>query len=136
MATVDIVRVNLFDGQTEFIKAGAASSFWASEKSVSRIRSFTLPIGIVSGVAFDSKIVEASAGDILLLCSDGIGEDESRIAKVLLQDRNKPLQELTDDICRQAENAKEINADDRTAAAVRLIRYELPGSSQTVSSER
>ncbi len=120
LATVDIVKVNLHTGETQFIKAGAASSYWASEKNVSRIRSFTLPLGIVEGIGFDSKRVMASAGDTLLLVSDGVQMQETELAKQIISHQQKPLQALTDCICAE-EVSKE--QDDRTAAAVRLVLY-------------
>ena len=123
LATVDIVRVDLYRGEAEFVKAGAASSFWANEKSVSRIRSFTLPIGIVSGISFDSKTVQLAPGDTLLLCSDGIGDDEGWIAKKLVQNKGQPLQTLTDSICEEALSRCKENPDDMTAAAVCLVQY-------------
>ncbi len=122
LATVDIIRVDLHSGEAMFFKAGAASSYWANEKSVSRIRSFTLPLGIVEGIRFDSKKVAAKEGDILLLCSDGIAAEDESIAKTLFQCRDKPLKQLTDRLC--ADSAQEQDPDDKTVAAIRILRYQ------------
>ena len=123
LATVDIIYLDLYSGEAEFIKAGAASSFWVSDKNVTRIRSFTLPLGIVSGIRFDSKKITAMPGDTLLLLSDGIEEEENRLAKVMFDLRDKPLDILVDRIC--ALEGAQTKADDKTAAAIRLIRYDL-----------
>ncbi len=122
LATVDIIKVDLHTAQTQFIKAGAAASYWASEKNVSRIRSFTLPLGIVEGIGFDSKRVDAAAGDILLLVSDGVEMEETKIAKSIFAHRDKPLQTLTDSLCADTQQ-EDTKQDDQTAAAIRIIQY-------------
>ncbi len=122
LATVDIIKVDLYQGEAEFIKAGAASSFFAGEKSVSRIRSFTLPIGIVSNINFDSKRIKAQAGNIMLLLSDGVEEEDGWIAKQLVSGNYANMKELTNQICTQAVKHNESERDDITAAAVRLVQ--------------
>ncbi|MCQ2478112.1 MAG: SpoIIE family protein phosphatase [Clostridia bacterium] len=71
LATVDIASIDLFTGQTEFYKAGAAPSIVRRSGRTGKAESTSLPIGIIKDVAFDKAGIRLKDGDILLLMSDG-----------------------------------------------------------------
>ncbi len=124
-ATADMVKLDLYEGKAEFIKAGAASSFLANGKTVSRIRSFTLPIGIVSGVNFDSRKVDVSPGDLILLTSDGVPEEkEQLVARRILECKDEKAEKLAKAVCEEAAKGEEAEKDDITAAVLRIAKLE------------
>ena len=70
--TIDAVTVDLYTGQTEFIKAGANTSYVKTAKSVRKLSSTSLPVGIIDDVDIDTSSYCAKDGDIIVLISDGI----------------------------------------------------------------
>ena len=72
LATVDIASIDLFTGNTELYKAGAAPTLVRRGGKSGRAESTSLPIGILKDVAFDRAGIRLRANDILLLVSDGV----------------------------------------------------------------
>ena len=73
-ATLDTMILDLFSGNVEFIKNGAAPTFVKNKESVDIVKSIALPTGIVNDidlVVFDRDIED---GDIIVMCTDGIVE--------------------------------------------------------------
>jgi stage II sporulation protein E len=72
LATIDICTVDLFTGQAEFYKAGAAPSYILRSGRAGYVESTSLPAGILRGVAFEKSAVTLRAGDTVVLDSDGV----------------------------------------------------------------
>ena len=72
LATVDIASVNLYTGQADFYKAGAAPSFLLKGRKAGYIQSTSLPAGILEGIAFEHAAAALKEGDLLVLVSDGV----------------------------------------------------------------
>ena len=71
-ATLDIAIIDLYNGNIEFLKSGACPTYIKNKKNVQIIKSNSLPTGMLEQnniQTFDRDIV---AGDIMLMCSDGI----------------------------------------------------------------
>lgn len=121
LATLDAVCIDLYNGETEFMKAGAAATFIRHKDSVATIEDSSLPVGILSDVAFTSSTAPLSEGDIILIVSDGIlGECNSWIKHELKEwdTRNSP-DELAEFIVNSAcERKIGKPLDDMTAIAV------------------
>ncbi len=75
LSTMDIASIDLFSGETELYKAGAAPTVVRRSGRTGKAASSSLPIGILSEVAFDKAAIKLSAGDILVLLSDGASFD-------------------------------------------------------------
>jgi len=73
-ATVDLMCIDLFTGETYFYKYGAAPSYVRSGKSVRRVRSENLAAGLVAGEGEGPDIVKMrlKPGNIALVASDGV----------------------------------------------------------------
>jgi stage II sporulation protein E len=71
-ATVDLVLIDLFDGQAEFIKIGAASSYLKRGPDVISIKSTSLPAGILNTVDAERTEMHLQPGDLIVLASDGV----------------------------------------------------------------
>lgn len=78
LATIDVTSFDLFTGETEVLKAGAAPTFILHGGKVYETNSNSLPAGILRGVSFDKKNATLGEGDMLIMVSDGataIGND-------------------------------------------------------------
>lgn len=70
--TVDLNNIDLYSGETSFIKVGSASSFIKRANGVEVIDSKTLPIGVLDKL--DVEVIEknVSNGDLIIMISDGV----------------------------------------------------------------
>jgi len=74
LATVDITCLDLFTGQVELLKAGAAPTIIRRSGIAGKAQSTSLPAGILREVGFDKATVKIHAGDIVLMMSDGVSD--------------------------------------------------------------
>lgn len=72
LATLDITTFDLFTGKTEFLKAGAAPTFLKRAGHIGRIESQSMPVGILRGAEFEHNTLTLSAGDLVVMVSDGV----------------------------------------------------------------
>lgn len=71
-ATLDIAIVDLYKGNIEFIKSGACPTYIKNNKKVQIIKANSLPAGIINNTNLQSFDRDINAGDIMLMCTDGI----------------------------------------------------------------
>ncbi len=73
-ATVDLMCIDLFSGETYFYKYGAAPSYVKSGKTVRRVRSENLAAGLVVGEGDGPDIVKMrlKPGSVAIVASDGV----------------------------------------------------------------
>lgn len=124
LATLDIMRINLYTGETEFYKAGAAVSFIKKAEKVTEIRQPSMPIGILSEVNFNVSKDKMTEGNIALLASDGAFEYSELAVKnslaVAYDEKVEEIAERTATKAKKAGNGK--RSDDITVITVRLIK--------------
>ena len=121
-ATVDLMCVDLFSGETCFYKYGAAPSYVCSGKSVQRIRGLSLAAGLSlgGGSAPDVVRMKLSPGSTAIIVSDGViadGEDEW--LKNLLLRGGEDMKTLAKNTLREAERLYG-GSDDMTVVTVRV----------------
>lgn len=75
MATLDMCRIDLKNGECTFVKAGAASAFIKRGNMVERISSDTLPLGLMAGGEERETQRQLQDGDMVILVSDGVIQD-------------------------------------------------------------
>ena len=75
-ATLDISILDLYKGNMELIKNGACPTYIKRNKSVELIKSDSLPTGLVKDIDLDVFEKDLQAGDIIVMCSDGIIESK------------------------------------------------------------
>ncbi len=71
-STLDICCVDLYCGETEFIKMGAVSTYILRDKDVSVIKSSSLPMGILNDVDLEITKKPLKDKDIIVMITDGI----------------------------------------------------------------
>ena len=124
IATVDGISVNVYTGETEFYKAGAAVSFIRRGKEVTAIEEQSLPIGIIRDVCFARRKTTLEFEDIVLLLSDGAtAGDCGWINDELLAWSTNNMDDLAAHIASLARlRSTRETADDITVVALKVLR--------------
>ena len=71
-ATVDLMELDLINGKAVFFKSGAAPTYLFRSGSLFKLRSRTMPIGILANADTKRFEFELSEGDTVIMMSDGI----------------------------------------------------------------
>lgn len=71
-STLDLQKINLYDGKVKFMKVGAMESFIKRGRKIKIIDSKTLPFGVVDTPDVDEIDVQLKGGDFVVTISDGI----------------------------------------------------------------
>lgn len=124
MATMDGLNVNLYTGDADFYKAGAAISFVRRDRDVFIVEESSLPLGILRQVRYNKVTHRLQPGDIVLMVSDGItAEDCGWINDELLSWSTNNMDDLACHIVELAALRQDrYNCDDLTAVAVKLVK--------------
>ena len=124
-ATLDLVSVDLYTGTARLFKAGAAPGFLVHGGRVRAVGDASLPVGILGGVNGQSRVVHLTAGDYIVLVSDGLLVDGAGwVAKQL--ELSAAVGETPENIARTLVETARVRAqktgrpDDITAAVLRL----------------
>ena len=122
--TVDLLQIDLFTGEGELFKLGAAPTYVKKGEGVQRLSGSSLPAGLAEGEgrALDRFPLRLAPGDCVLMVSDGIcgaGDDgwlKERLERFAPADSPK-------DLARDLITHSPVDAtDDRTALVVRIQR--------------
>ena len=120
-ATIDLMELDLLSGQAIFAKNGAAPTYVVRGGSVYKLKSRTLPIGILKDSQPEFLRFRMHPGDVVVMVSDGVthGNDECPWLIDLL---SSPLPDSMDtlrlDILRRAIASG--SPDDLSAIAIRV----------------
>ncbi len=107
-ATCDLMVVNRYSGEAEFIKAGAAPSLLVRGRKIHRIESGTLPSGILAEAETERSRCILEPGDLVILMSDGVlqnGEELGFLREVILNDKESTGRSLAAEILAELEKA-------------------------------
>lgn len=121
-ATVDLMCVDLFNGETCFYKYGAAPSYVKNGRSIRRIKGETLAAGLRAedGLAPDVVRMRLKPGSTAVIASDGVIVDaEDDWLKNLLTRGGDDMRELARSTLKEAERLYGA-ADDMTVVTVRV----------------
>lgn len=123
-ATVDLMCVDLFTGETSFYKYGAAPSYVRSGGSVRRVSGESLAAGLVAGegAAPDVVRMRLKPGSLAVIASDGVisGGDDAWLRELMRSTpEEKDMKTMAREVLRKA--ADECStSDDMTVLAVRV----------------
>lgn len=121
-ATVDLMCVDLFTGETCFYKYGAAPSYVKAGKSIRsiRCRSFAPGLGGSAGDEPDVVRLRLRVGSTAIIASDGVtGDDNDKWLRDILENCGDDMRTLASETLRAAEKNCGCG-DDMTVLAVRL----------------
>ena len=125
--TVDLLQIDLFTGEGELFKLGAAPTYLKRGERIQRLSGSSLPAGLAQTVqegspaSLDHFPLQLSPGDCVLMVSDGIcgtGEDGWLRERLAQFDGTSPKDLARDLITHSPQEA----TDDRTALVVRIDR--------------
>ena len=121
--TVDLLQLDLFTGEGELFKLGAAPTYIKKGGEVQRLSGKSLPAGLAEGErsALDRFALRLSPGDCVLMVSDGVcpGPEDGWLRQRLAGfDGESPKDLARELVTRDLKDA----TDDRTALVVRMDR--------------
>ncbi len=76
--TLDLSIIDLYTGNVEFIKIGAVPTFIKRKDSIFQVKSYSLPVGILSDLEPETIKHQLSDGDFIVMLSDGMLESFNR----------------------------------------------------------
>lgn len=122
-ATVDLMCVDLFTGETCFYKYGAAPSYVKTAKGVRKIKgnSLSAGMGVEDTNAPDVVKIVLKPGNIAVVASDGVtaGKSDEMMKKLIEDNAGSDMKTLARQILMAAEKENE-QSDDMTVLTVRL----------------
>ncbi|MCI8423751.1 MAG: SpoIIE family protein phosphatase [Lawsonibacter sp.] len=121
--TVDLLQVDLFTGEGELFKLGAAPTYVKRKGDVQRFTGTSLPAGLAEGEpgALDQFALRLAPGDMVLMVSDGVcsAEDDSWVRERLAAFAGESPKDLARELITDSPQEA---TDDRTALAIRIER--------------
>ena len=123
LATVDIASIDLYTGQVELYKAGAAPTLIRRSGRTGKAESTSLPAGILREIGFDKATVKCKTGDIVLLMSDGaVCDGTDWIREELENWTDGTADELASRICDGAKRRRSDNHEDDITVMAAIIK--------------
>ncbi len=124
LATLDIVEINLFNGNTSVLKAGAGASLLYSKGRVSHIEDSSLPLGILRDLTFAHTRDRLVEGDVFIVMSDGVSNGGidwvEDMIKLFDLENDGRLSELATAIAEKAQELQEDDPDDITVLVAQV----------------
>ncbi|MBR5233437.1 MAG: SpoIIE family protein phosphatase [Clostridia bacterium] len=123
LATLDIAVMNLYTGETEFYKAGAASSVVMKNFRMLKAEKPSLPVGILGDVSFERISLGLGDSDVVILMSDGVCEKAISVWKEILRDAvSYDGKELARKLAKTAHMNNDDDADDDITVTVAVMK--------------
>ncbi len=120
-STIDMGIIDLYTGNTSFIKQGAAASFIKRKDNIERIESSSLPAGMFQQLEVESKSILVEDGDFIIMMTDGvldsitIEEKEECMEFILSEIKSNNPQEIAHTILEKVlEVSNQTKGDDMT----------------------
>ncbi len=121
-ATVDLMELDLYTHRAAFYKSGAAPTYVFRNGSLFKLRSHTVPVGIISELDFRRIDFDVDIGDLIVMISDGVtdGKEECPWLFDLLrsQGENTSVERMADLIVKYAKG--EGASDDISVLVIKL----------------
>ncbi len=120
-ATLDATVVDLFTADTEFIKAGANTTYIKTDNCIKKISSNTLPVGIIKSTKAEINEYKAKNGDIIIMISDGIhNATDDWFEQYILNMHEENPRMIAKLLADEAERQKKQD-DDMTVAVLKIM---------------
>lgn len=127
-ATVDLMELDMITGKASFYKSGAAPTYVFREGSLFKLRSNTVPVGIIKELDAKKMSFDVGDGDVVVMVSDGVTQSREEcpwLYDLLRANIGKEgLEHIADMI---VERAKKEGATDDISVVVIKISRENPG---------
>lgn len=126
-STLDASILDLYTGNINILKNGASNTYIKNKKSIKKIESKNIPIGIVDDIELQEEKIPVSDGDIIVMCSDGVldAKDETNnswIESFLKNISTNNVQKISDLILAEAiDNNFGVAQDDMTVIVSKIV---------------
>ena len=129
-ATLDVMVLDLFSGNIEYIKNGAGPTFIKNNKNVDIIKNIALPAGILNNIDLVVYDRDIENNDIVVMCSDGVVDSTNEyqnkeiwVKNLLEQMETTNVQKIADIILKESiDNNYGKAKDDMTIIVTKLIK--------------
>ena len=119
-ATVDVAEIDLLGGKARFFKSGAAPSFVLRGGKLFKLRSRTVPIGILPDAHAEAISFGVRPGDVIVMTSDGVTRDSEDCPWLYDALCSERITDLSAAARRIADEAKRRSPDDVTVMILRV----------------
>lgn len=130
-STIDMCLFDLYTGECEFAKAGASTTFVKYADKVERIKSTSLPMGVVSKLEVDYTERQLQDGNMVIMVTDGVmdalpvGEQDFLMQMIIEGTSLSNPKEMAHHILEQVlECSGEVPLDDMTVLVVGIWSLE------------
>ena len=130
-STIDMSVFDLYSAKCECIKAGASTTFIKHRKKVERIKSTTLPLGVVSDLEIHCTKRQLKDGDFVIMVTDGVmdalpsGEQDFLMQMIIEGTNIQNPKEFAEHILKQVlECSSHVPNDDMTVLVVGIWSLE------------
>ena len=127
-STLDMQKINLYDGRAKFLKVGAMESFVKRGNKVKIIDSKTLPFGVLDTPDIDEFDLQLKGGDFIITISDGVLDlfkdgdlSNTWLVNLLEKTRARTSKELSSEILSAAKEITDGKAKDDMTVVVSKI---------------
>lgn len=122
-ATVDLLEIDLEEGNANLLKSGAAPTFVRRGDKLYKLRSSTVPIGILPSLSAEDINFALEDGDVLIMMSDGVSQSPEECLWLMelmggIWDKDETPSGMAEKICRKAKDVG--SCDDITALLVKI----------------
>lgn len=124
-STIDVSLFDLYSGECEFVKAGAATTYIKNGKEIEKIRSVTLPIGVIQDIEIDTVTKKLESGTFVIMVTDGVldalpaGEQDALMSSFISEIDVQNPKEVAHHILRKVlECSSGIPVDDMTILVI------------------
>ncbi len=119
LATLDILKVNLYNGHSILYKAGASASLLLRNGKVGEIKKSALPIGLLRQAEFATAQGNLKDEDVIVLMSDGATENSMVELREYVA-KNGYSDDLSEKLCAIARGRNIGHSDDITIATIKI----------------
>ena len=130
-STIDMSLFHLYTGKFETIKAGASTTFIKQKGKVERIKSTSLPMGVMSKLEADKTERQLEDGDMVIMITDGVmdalpvGEQDFLMQMIIEGTQIQNPKEMAHHILEQVLKCSgEIPLDDMTVLVIGIWSLE------------
>lgn len=121
--TLDVVVFDLFTGRAEFYKCGAADSVVKRRGTITDVGFCSLPLGIISNCEIGFGAGNFKAGDVIVMCSDGVRAEDTGLLKRELKDFEEGnVRNFTTALCENIRRVQPEKNDDMTVLTLAVTK--------------
>lgn len=126
-SSLDVSILDLYEGKLEILKNGACNTYIKNKKTIKKVESKNLPIGIVNKIELQVETLNINDGDIIVMCTDGIldskEDDPEWIENFLNNINTNNVQKISDLLLAEAiDNSYGVVRDDMSVIVSKIVK--------------